>query len=164
MGCITESSDGSIYVEYFLTFILCSDHWRTSSQKCFCDRSSSYVLHAHGTLSCWWQILIYSICPPATDLMQHKGTCIYLTSSCGGQMARDVSFRAVISCYLQVFWLNSAAFNERQAHAIYVLAGRLSNEVRNKSSLQEINNLQLPFDVWGRYCIYVLLSSVIVTL
>lgn len=161
MGCITESSDGSIYVEYFLTFILCSAHWRASSQKCFCDCSLRY---AHGTFSCWWQILIYSICPPATHLMQHKGTCIYFTSSCGGQMARDVSFRAVISCYLQVFWLNSAAFNEKQAHAIYALAGRLSNEERNKSSPLEINNLQPPFDVWGRYCIYVLLSSVIVTL
>lgn len=101
-GCITKNSGGSIYVQeiHFLTLILRGTHLKARSQECLCvfstlfsfpDRCSDYtVLYMHRTFPFQWHKLIYAACPPAKDLIQYKGTCIYFTSCCRGQIYGDI--------------------------------------------------------------------------
>lgn len=59
----------------------------------FPDLCSSYALYVHGTFPCQWHKLIYAACPPATDLIQHKGTCINFTSSCGAKYTQTYNLK-----------------------------------------------------------------------
>lgn len=48
----------------------------------FQTAAQAAVVYAHGTFPFRWHKLIYTACPPATGLIQHKGTGIYFASPC----------------------------------------------------------------------------------